>query len=116
MISGKQAEINRLLAPLPHPFDDTARWLATNEADVCRNGCSTITTEPTPYSFKDGTGQLELARMTLAREFARRPKRLNSLETMGLVAIQYPKLEAVRASCPLFRCKRPCRSMTGKTP
>ena len=34
----------------------------------------------------------ELAGMLLAREFARRPKWQNSLETMGLVAVSYPGL------------------------
>ena len=36
-----------------------------------------------------------LANMLLAREFYRRPKRANSLETLGLVQICYPKLVSV---------------------
>lgn len=41
----------------------------------------------------------EIARFCLLREFARRPKRQNSLETLGLVSVQYPGLKA-RAKAP----------------
>jgi DEAD/DEAH box helicase domain-containing protein len=34
----------------------------------------------------------EIAEFCLLREFARRPKRQNSLETLGLVAVEYPEL------------------------
>ena len=95
MIATLQSQIDAIQAPAIFPFDDTARWLATNEADICK-WMFDYYHRADPDSFRDGTGQLELARMALAREFARRPKRLNSLETMGLVAIQYPKLEAVK--------------------
>lgn len=40
-------------------------------------------------------GSVGLANMLLAREFYRRPKRANSLETMGLVQVCYPKLANV---------------------
>ncbi len=36
-----------------------------------------------------------LANMLLAREFYRRPKRANSLETLGLVQVYYPKLASI---------------------
>lgn len=36
-----------------------------------------------------------LANMLLAREFYRRPKRANSLETLGLVQVCYPKLASI---------------------
>ncbi|TMO28669.1 DEAD/DEAH box helicase [Pseudoalteromonas sp. S4492] len=36
-----------------------------------------------------------LARLFLYREFARRPKTQNSLETMGLVALTYPAIDAI---------------------
>lgn len=37
----------------------------------------------------------DIAKMCLVREFARRPKRQASLETLGLVALRYPVLERV---------------------
>lgn len=40
---------------------------------------------------------VSLASMLLAREFYRRPKRSNSLETMGLVQVCYPKLRNIRS-------------------
>lgn len=50
-------------------------------------------------SFGEETGPVTLAGMLLVREFGRRPKRQNSLETMGLVAVVYPALQNV-GSCP----------------
>lgn len=38
---------------------------------------------------------IALANMLLAREFYRRPKRANSLETLGLVQVCYPKLACI---------------------
>ena len=38
-----------------------------------------------------------LFRLFLFREFSRRPKRANSLETLGLVSVQYPKLDNLAA-------------------
>ena len=40
-------------------------------------------------------GSVALANMLLAREFYRRPKRANSLETLGLVQVCYPKLDSI---------------------
>ncbi|NCB55899.1 MAG: DEAD/DEAH box helicase [Gammaproteobacteria bacterium] len=41
---------------------------------------------------------IALASMLLAREFYRRPKRANSLETLGLVQVCYPKLASITSS------------------
>ena len=44
-------------------------------------------------TFGEAAGPVELARMFLVREFGRRPKRLNNLESMGMVALRYPAIE-----------------------
>jgi DEAD/DEAH box helicase domain-containing protein len=49
-----------------------------------------------PAIFEEGTGIRTLVEMLLLREFSRRPKRQNSMETLGLVAIQYPALKEVK--------------------
>lgn len=41
------------------------------------------------------TDSVALAGMLLAREFYRRPKRANSLETLGMVQVCYPKLTSI---------------------
>ena len=46
-----------------------------------------------PALFSVAGGVQVLAGMLLLREFARRPKRQNSLETLGLVSVVYPGLE-----------------------
>ena len=48
-----------------------------------------------PEIFDNSTGPLRLTKMLLTREFARRPKNRNSLETQGLVKIVYPALEEI---------------------
>lgn len=47
---------------------------------------------PSTFSKQDS---FALANMLLAREFYRRPKRANSLETLGLVQVCYPKLASI---------------------
>lgn len=42
-----------------------------------------------PALFAGGGGELTMARLLLAREFARRPKNQNSSETLGLVKVDY---------------------------
>lgn len=52
-----------------------------------------------PY-FEDlmgNTSPSEVARLLLLRELYRRPKRTNSLETLGLVSIRYPGLDRITA-------------------
>lgn len=41
---------------------------------------------------------VDIARLALLREFARRPRRMNSLETMGLVALDYTGLDRLGAA------------------
>ncbi len=48
-----------------------------------------------PEVFDDSTGPRKLAEMLLVREFARRPKRQNSLETQGLIKIGYQGLNKI---------------------
>lgn len=54
--------------------------------------------------FPETGGARVLAEMLLLREFARRPKRANSLETLGLVRLTYPALEAITDMPPEWAC------------
>ncbi len=45
--------------------------------------------------FSGDSGARNLAELLLAREFLRRPKRQNSLESLGLVQVFYPNLEKI---------------------
>lgn len=53
-----------------------------------------------PEIFDDKTGPRALAEMLLFREFMRRPKRQNSLETQGLVAVGYEGLSSAASILP----------------
>lgn len=56
-----------------------------------------------PEHFNETSPQ-ELSKMMLVREFGRRPKRQNNLETMGLVSVVYPELaHRVRSVPPSFQ-------------
>ncbi|MCK5356624.1 MAG: hypothetical protein KAJ63_16020, partial [Methyloprofundus sp.] len=48
-----------------------------------------------PWIFKVNNGSAVLANILLIAEFSRRPKKQNSLETLGLVAVEYPDLNEV---------------------
>ncbi|CGJ46703.1 Uncharacterised protein [Salmonella enterica subsp. enterica serovar Typhi] len=52
-----------------------------------------------PEIFTENGGPLKLAEMLLFREFMRRPKRTNSLETQGLVQVGYQGLEKAGSQC-----------------
>ncbi|TOK89451.1 DEAD/DEAH box helicase [Vibrio parahaemolyticus] len=45
--------------------------------------------------FNESVGYRTLAELLLVREFARRPKRKNSLESLGMVSVTYPTLELI---------------------
>ena len=64
---------------------DVVSWIS----DYYRNDVDT-------KLFSGSGGSRNLAELLLLREFARRPKRRNSLETLGLVSVVYPALEQVK--------------------
>lgn len=78
----------------PVSFQALSEQLALHATDIKRWALSYYR-EVNPAQFEGDTGALELARLFLFREFARRPKRANSLETLGLVSVQYPRLGGV---------------------
>lgn len=45
----------------------------------------------------------DIARLCLYREFMRRPKRQISLETLGLIALDYPRLHEIQQAPPVWR-------------
>lgn len=49
-----------------------------------------------PWIFKVDNGSEVLAKILLIGEFYRRPKKQNSLETLGLVSVKYPALNNIR--------------------
>ncbi len=52
--------------------------------------------ELNPLLFPKSGGTRILSEILLLREFSRRPKRQNSMETLGLVSVQYPALEQIK--------------------
>lgn len=86
-------QLEMLQQPKPIVFEELARSLTNQGADF-----ELMLRQYRRYSaetFASTSGPMHLAQMFLVREFGRRPKRQNSLETMGLVAVQYPALSNV---------------------
>lgn len=100
LIKAKNAELAALSAPQAVPWQMITSWLATNEADV-RDWIHDHYVKLDPLLFKSTTGGETLAGILTMREFARRPRRLNSPETMGLIAVRYPKLDQIRIAPPV---------------
>ncbi len=94
LIRSFETEIAAARAFKPVGFNDMTDYLTTNEPDVKRMYEFYLGQDPELFSGPHGLR--EFSKMLLAREFARRPRRVNSSETMGLVAVQYPKLDLIR--------------------
>lgn len=100
-LTEKRKKLDSLSKPTPIPFDDMARQLANQSQDfdrMLRHYRDDVSHE----TYGGPEGSLDLARMFLVREFGRRPKRLNNLESMGLVAIHYPALNKITTCQPGF--------------
>lgn len=93
MVHEKKARRAALTAPTPIPFIEMAQLLAAQGGDFDR--MLAHYGRLSPDGFGGPAGPIELAQMLLIREFGRRPKRLNSLESMGLVSVRYPALDEV---------------------
>lgn len=93
LIEIKRKELMRLTRPSPIAFNDLAQHLANQGRDF--DYMLAHYRRIAPGSFSDNSGPVELAKMFLVREFGRRPKRLNNLESMGLVAVRYPAIDSI---------------------
>lgn len=93
-LNQSQQQLIALLQPKPILFNDLAQELTRQGRDFDR--MLEYYQQVSPDTFGSTGGPVELARMFLVREFGRRPKRQNNLETMGLVAVRYPVLDKIR--------------------
>ncbi|CAI8798524.1 DEAD/DEAH box helicase domain-containing protein [Pseudomonas sp. IT-P44] len=59
-----------------------------------------------PVLFDGSQGGATMARLLLAREFARRPKNQNSTETLGLVKVTYRGLKEITSTPPMWTATR----------
>ena len=93
LIKEKEQKLAQLDKPQPITFDKLATDLAGQARDI---GFMRETyRHNAPDLFAHVSGDITLARMFLVREFGRRPKRANNLETMGLIATHYPALDKI---------------------
>lgn len=91
----KVRQLNSLAGYKPVSFSEMVNRFGSTATDV-REWMYNYYRELDPTEFGQNTGREILARILLTREFGRRPKRVNSLETMGLVRVVYPKLETIQ--------------------
>ncbi|ANC44724.1 DEAD/DEAH box helicase [Pandoraea pnomenusa] len=67
-----------------------------------------------PELFEGQEGAIPMARLLLAREYARRPKNQNSTETLGLVRVGYRGLDGI-ISAPALWLDRKAAALPGET-
>lgn len=89
-IQEKEKRLEQLSTGKAVGHDNLVGWLSSQSADISRWMHATYA--DSDEAFRGNKGPEMLARILLCREFGRRPKRQNSLETLGLVSVQYPKL------------------------
>ena len=96
VISEKKGELETLLAPQlgSRTWGDAAEKLS-QEAEISKWWPNHW--EHLPLA---DLNPHQLAEVALLREFARRPKRQTSLETLGFVSVEYPKLAAMGTEPP----------------
>ena len=89
----KEQSLAKLSSGKAVTHEDMVNWLSSQSADISRWMHATYA--DSDEVFKGNKGPELLARILMCREFGRRPKRQNSLETLGMVSVQYPKLNLV---------------------
>lgn len=90
-IENKKREIAKWNKTQPTSFDALATAISSQDRDI-RYMRETYRRHAKDLFAGDG-GDVTLAKMFLIREFGRRPKRANNIETMGLIATYYPALD-----------------------
>lgn len=98
LLAADEQKLRKLSGGKPVPHAELVQWLATQVPDISQWIHRYY--EESDSHFRTGRGKELLTEILLCREFARRPKRQNSLETMGLMAVQYPKLAAIVSRRP----------------
>lgn len=75
-------------------WHDAVRALLANSQDVKTRILDAYRRLDSQF-FNETLREKNIAELLLIREFARRPKNQNSLETLGLVSVQYPAINAL---------------------
>ncbi|WP_432745275.1 helicase-related protein [Methylobacter sp. G7] len=88
-----QQQIDRLSVLQPITWQEAINTLQAN-SDISKPMLDYYR-DQNPMLFQDNNGSITLSEMLLVREFYHRPKRQNTLETLGLVMVQYPALKAI---------------------
>jgi len=91
-----QAQINAANQPQAKPVSWINAASALSQSTDVNRWMLDFYKEYTTDIFDNPSAPNNLADMLLVREFARRPKRKNTLETLGLVSVEYPLLQQVR--------------------
>ena len=88
-----QQQIDQLSVVQPITWQEAINMLQAN-SDISKPMLDYYR-DQNPMLFQDNNGAITLSEMLLVREFYHRPKRQNTLETLGLVMVQYPALKAI---------------------
>ena len=91
----KQQQIEQLNEAQPLTWENAVNGLQANP-DIAYPMLEYYRDNLMALPFQGGSGSRTLSAMLLIREFNRRAKRQNTLETLGLVAVNYPGLNKIK--------------------
>lgn len=99
MVEKLRAKLSDMETFSSQTYRDLEKILSLNHGDF-----STILSNYKKYAPEifGNRGQTALAELMIYREFARRPRKQNSLETLGLVFIEYPQFSEIRNAPDLW--------------
>lgn len=91
----KQQQLDQLAEARPLTWRECIQGLQTN-SDISRAMLDYYRDELRALPFQGEIGSRTLSEMSLIREFNRRAKRQNTLETLGLITVNYPALSKIK--------------------
>lgn len=102
-LRGILVERERMLAAAEKPAVGELRWREMEQRLIDQDELRSWLPEHWRHLPLADLPPTELAHLALVREFGRRPKRQNSLETLGLAALDYPRLREVAQAPPAWK-------------
>ncbi|NGP89682.1 DEAD/DEAH box helicase [Fodinibius halophilus] len=94
IIEDEKKELKKLKGFNPVEYSTLKKLLANENGDfsyICNNY-----KRHDPHIFSSSKAGSLVSELLVVREFARRPRRQNNLETLGLIGLEYPKINEIR--------------------
>lgn len=101
LIEDKEEELKELRGFSAVSYSDLKKQIANEHGDF-EYICNTYR-KYNPQLFDQDSTRSLVSELLITREFARRPKRQNNLETMGMVSLEYPRIKSITTPPKLWK-------------